>query len=143
MAIQTRDITNQSKQVATKGDAYADLDLTFRVHPQTGDVVVRTDVEAVKRAIRNIILTNNYERPFKPGFGGSIRNLLFELNTDRKLRKVQKRLVEMISMFEPRVNNVQVRIANLDTNEISLTIYYSIINGLPNQSMEMAVTRAR
>ena len=69
--------------------------------------------------------------------------MLFELNTDRKLRKVQKRLVEMISMFEPRVNNVQVRIANLDTNEISLTIYYSIINGLPNQSMEMAVTRAR
>ena len=46
-------------------------------------------------------------------------------------------------MFEPRVNNVQVKFSDLDTNEISLTIYYSIINGLPNQSMEMTVTRAR
>ena len=84
------------------------------------------------------------ENPGKgDGLVSETENLLFELNTDRKLRKVQKRLVEMISMFEPRVNNVQVKFSDLDTNEISLTIYYSIINGLPNQSMEMTVTRAR
>ena len=68
------------------------MDLLFRKHPQTGDVVVRTDAEAVKRSVRNIILTNHYERPFKPGFGGSIRELLFDLNTDRQLRKVQERI---------------------------------------------------
>ena len=64
------DITNQSKQVATSKNAYSDLDILFRKHPQTGDVVVRTDAEAVKRSVKNIILTNHYERPFKPNFGG-------------------------------------------------------------------------
>ena len=100
------DITNQSKQVALSEKAYSDLDLLFRKHPQTGDVVVRTDAEAVKRSVRNIVLTNHYERPFKPGFGGSLRNLLFELNTSRQLQKAQKRIKKLIETFEPRVHNV-------------------------------------
>ena len=143
MAIQTTDITNQSKQVATSKSAYIDLDVLFRKHPQTGDVVVRTDAEAVKRSVRNIILTNHYERPFKPGFGGSIRNLLFELNTDRKLRKAKNRIVNMIEVFEPRVRDVDVHIRNMDNNEVSLQVSYAIINGLPNQSLDLTVTRAR
>ena len=134
------DITNQSKQVATSKHAYSDLDLLFRKHPQTGDVVVKTDAEAVKRSVRNIVLTNHYERPFKPGFGGSIRDLLFELNTSRKLRKAGNRIVNMITTFEPRVENVQV---GINDNEIQLQVYYSIKNGLPNQAIEMTITRAR
>jgi len=143
MAIQTTDITNQSKQVATSKSAYVDLDVLFRKHPQTGDVVVRTDAEAVKRSVRNIILTNHYERPFKPGFGGSIRNLLFELNSDRKIRRVQSRLINMIEAFEPRVENVQVGINSLDANSVNLQVYYTIINGIGNQSIDLTVTRAR
>ncbi len=143
MAIQTTDITNQSKQVATSKSAYIDLDVLFRKHPQTGDVVVRTDAEAVKRSVRNIILTNHYERPFKPGFGGSIRNLLFELNSDRKIRRVQSRLINMIEAFEPRVENVQVGINSLDANSVNLQVYYTIINGIGNQSIDLTVTRAR
>ena len=137
------DITNQSKQVATSKSAYIDLDVLFRKHPQTGDVVVRTDAEAVKRSVRNIILTNHYERPFKPGFGGSIRNLLFELNSDRKIRRVQSRLINMIEAFEPRVENVQVGINSLDANSVNLQVYYTIINGIGNQSIDLTVTRAR
>ena len=137
------DITNQSKQVASSKHAYSDLDLLFRKHPQTGDVLVKTDAEAVKRAVRNIVMTNHYERPFKPGFGGSIRDLLFELNTSRKLRKAGNRIVNMITTFEPRVTNVQVGINDIDNNEIRLQVYYSIINGSPNQAIEMTITRAR
>jgi len=137
------DITNKSKQVATSDNAFSDLDLLFRRHPQTGDVVVRTDAEAVKRAVRNIILTNHFERPFKPGFGGSIRGLLFELNTSRKIRKVQKRLVAILEVFEPRIHNISVGINGTDTNEVNLQIYYSIKNGISNQTMEMTITRAR
>jgi len=137
------DITNQSKQVATSKHAYSDLDVNFKRHPNTGDVVVRKDADAVKRAVRNIILTNTYERPFKPGFGGSIRDLLFELNTDRKLRKAKNRLKSMIELFEPRVSNVRVGINSIDANEIALEVNYSIRNGLPNQSIDMTLTRAR
>jgi len=137
------DITNQSKQVATKTSAYSDLDLLFRKHPQTGDVVVRTDAEAVKRSVRNIVMTNYYERPFKPSFGGSIRDLLFELTSDRKIRKVQNRLVNMIESLEPRVRNVQVGINNHDANEVNLQVYYTIVNGLKNHSIDLTITRAR
>jgi phage baseplate assembly protein W len=137
------DITNQSKQVATSKHAYSDLDLLFRTHPQTGDVVVRTDADAVKRSVRNIILTNHYERPFKPGFGASIRELLFELNTSRQLRKAQNRIKRLIETFEPRVHEVNVRLQDTDTNEIQLGVYYSIKNGIAKQSMEMTLTRAR
>ena len=137
------DITNQSKQVATSKHAYSDLDLLFRKHPQTGDVVVRTDAEAIKRSVRNIVSTNHYERPFKPGFGGSLRNLLFELNTSRQLQKAQRRIKKLIETFEPRVHNVDVRLSDVDSNEIALSVYYAIKNGVKRQSMEMTITRAR
>ena len=137
------DITNQSKQVALSKKAYSDLDLLFRKHPQTGDVVVRTDAEAIKRSVRNIVLTNHYERPFKPGFGGSLRNLLFELNTSRQLQKAQRRIKKLIETFEPRVHNVDVRLSDVDSNEIALSVYYAIKNGVKRQSMEMTITRAR
>jgi hypothetical protein len=78
---------NKSKNVAIK-EAYSDLDLLFKAHPISGDVTVKTDADAVKRAVKNIVLTNYYERPFKPSLGGNIRGLLFELDTDRKLNRV-------------------------------------------------------
>tara|TARA_B110000444_G_C18832117_1_gene593804 strand:+ start:114 stop:536 length:423 start_codon:yes stop_codon:yes gene_type:complete len=137
------DITNQSKQVATSKHAYSDLDLLFRKHPQTGDVVVRIDAEAIKRSVKNIILTNHYERPFKPGFGGSIRELLFELNTSRQLRKAKNRIADMLETFEPRIHNVSVGLNEIDTNEVSMVIYYTIKNSVEKQSMEMTITRAR
>ena len=138
------DITKTSKQVAISKSAYADLDILFRKHPQTGDVVVRTDADAVQRSVRNIILTNHYERPFKPGFGGSIRELLFDLTTDRKLKKVQERIRKMLITFEPRIKNVSVTLNDIgESNEVRLNIHYSITNGVSNQAMEMTLTRAR
>ena len=101
------DIKNESSTIVSK-NLWKDLDLLFRVHPVTGDVVTRTDVEAVKRSVRNIVLTNKYERPFKPNFGTSLRDLLFELNTSRQLRKVQRRIKETLEKTEPRIMNVSV-----------------------------------
>ena len=137
------DITTTSKQNAVSDSAYSDLDIQFKRHPNTGDVVVRKDADAVKRSVRNIILTNHYERPFKPGFGGSMRDLLFELTSSRKLRKARNRIKSMIELFEPRVTNVRVTLNEIDSNEVSLQIYFSIRNGLNNQSIDMTLTRAR
>lgn len=141
MAIQT-DIVNNAKIVATKQE-WRDLDLLFKAHPITGDVTVKTDTDAVKRSVKNIILTNHFERPFKPNFGGSVRDMLFELNTSRKLRKVQNRLKETIEAFEPRVEDVQVILKNEDSNELNITIHYSIKNGIRTQQVDFTVTRKR
>lgn len=136
------DLVNNGKTVATK-DIYSDLDIFFRKHPITGDVVRKTDTDAIKRSVRNIVLTNKFERPFKPNFGGSIRNLLFELNTDRQINRMKITLAKEIEVLEPRVNNVQVALSNQDNNKLDMTIFYNIINGSPNQEIEINVSRTR
>ena len=130
-----------SKNVAIK-EAYKDLDLNFMAHPITGDVTTKSDSEAVKRAVKNIVLTNYYERPFKPSLGGNIRGLLFELNTDRQLNRARDRLADTITALEPRVENVRCK---LDTsgNSLNVIIFYNIKNGLTGQEVEFNITRAR
>ena len=122
---------------------YTDFDLNFRAHPITGDISIKKDSEAIKRSVRNIILTNKYERPFKPNLGTGIKDLLFELNSSRQIRKMQKRMQEMIETFEPRVNGVNVVVRRQDDNQLYVVVYYNIKNGLPNQSTDFTVTRVR
>jgi phage baseplate assembly protein W len=137
------DLVNNGKTVATK-DIYADLDIFFRRHPITGDIVRKTDTDAIKRSVRNIVMTNKFERPFKPNFGGSIRNKLFELNTDRQLNRMRRNLAKEIEQLEPRVNNVNVIFGDLeDSNNLDITIFYNIINGAPQQEVEITVSRTR
>lgn len=137
------DLVNNGKTVATK-DIYADLDIFFRKHPITGDIVRKTDTDAIKRSVRNIVLTNKFERPFKPNFGGSIRNKLFELNTDRQLNRMRRNLAKEIEQLEPRVNNVNVVFGELeDSNNLDVTIFYNITNGAPQQEVEITVSRTR
>lgn len=136
------DLVNNGKTVATK-DIYSDLDIFFRKHPITGDIVRKTDTDAIKRSVRNIVMTNKYERPFKPNFGGSVRNKLFELNTDRQLNRMRRNLAKEIEQFEPRVENVDIVFGDEDSNALNITIFYNIKNGAPQQEVEINVTRTR
>jgi len=136
------DLVNNGKTVATK-DIFSDLDIFFRKHPITGDIVTKTDTDAIKRSVRNIVLTNKYERPFKPNFGGSIRNKLFELTTDRQLNRMKKTLAKEIEQLEPRVENVDIIYGDTDSNSLHITIFYNIKNGNPNQEVDITVSRTR
>ena len=129
------------KNVAIKS-AYKDLDLMFTSHPITGDVATKSDSDAVRRAVRNIVMTNYYERPFKPSLGGNIRGLLFELDTDRKLNRARRRLAETIEDFEPRVSNVRC-LFRTEGNSLDVTVFYNIKNGLSNQELQFTVDRVR
>jgi len=122
---------------------YKDLDIFFTPHPVTGDITVKTDTDAVRRSVRNIVLTNKYERPFKPNFGASLRDMLFELDTAPKIRRVKERIVKTISTFEPRVANVEVQLFENDNNAVKCTIFYDINNSVSNQRVEFIVTRTR
>lgn len=135
-------IKSEGKNVATP-NRYKDLDIFFTPHPVTGDITVKTDTDAVRRSVRNIILTNKYERPFKPNFGGSLRDMLFELDTTPKLRRAVDRIKKELATFEPRVNNVQVIFEENNNNEVRCTIIYDIANSVSNQQVEFTLTRAR
>ena len=134
-------VVNKAKNVAIK-EAYKDLDLFFTAHPITGDVATKSDSDAVRRAVRNIVLTNYYERPFKPSLGGNVRGLLFELDTDRKVRRARRELAKAIENFEPRVSNVRC-VFDVEGNTLDVTVYYSIENGISNQEIQFTVNRTR
>ena len=135
-------LVNNGKTVANK-NIHSDMDITMRAHPVTGDVTIKTDTDAIRRAVRNIVLTNKYERPFKPNFGGSIRNMLFELDTDRKVRRMKRVLADTIQKFEPRVSNVTIKFDDVDDNNMDVTVFYNINEGVPNNDLTFTVTRAR
>ena len=135
-------IKSEGKNVATP-NRYKDLDIFFTPHPVTGDITVKTDTDAIRRSVRNIVLTNKYERPFKPNFGGSLRDMLFELDTTPKLRRATDRIKKELATFEPRIGNVEVIFEENDNNEVRCTIFYSINNSVSNQQVEFTLTRAR
>ena len=84
-------IPNKGKNVARKW--YTDLDINLTAHPQSGDLTLKQDKEAVKRSLRNILLTNHYERPFKPSFGTNLIGQLFELNDEISRRSITKDVI--------------------------------------------------
>ena len=116
---------------------YRDLDLFFGRKPVSGDVNKLTDVENIKRAVRNLVLTNIYERPFHPEIGSGVREMLFENMTPFVAIMLTKRVEDVIENFEPRVRlmNVSAR-PDLDRNTYELTITFFIINA-PTELVEV------
>lgn len=108
---------------------YKDLDLNFRAHPVTKDVVKRTGNAAIIGALKNLILTNLYEKPFQPNFGSRVRGLLFEDVSFITANILQTEISNAIVNFEPRVGVDAVRVqANPDQNRYDITIRFFINN---------------
>ena len=106
---------------------YSDLDLNFGIHPVKKDLVTKKDENAVAFAIRNLILTNHYERPFNPELGSNVRKLLFEPVSVFTASDLQKMIEQTIANFEPRarVRRVDV-IPNEDNNAYDVRIEFFI-----------------
>ena len=125
----TENLSNDSKR-ATR--IYKDLDLDFGRNTVTNDVNKLTDVEAVKRSVRNLINTNHFERPFHPEIGGNVRALLFENMTPLTALNLQRKIEEVLNNFEPRAKITQI-LADPDTdrNGYRLEIKFYVI-GIQN-----------
>ena len=121
--------TNNSKR-ATR--IYKDLDLDFGRNVVTNDVNKLTDVEAVKRSVRNLINTNHFERPFHPEIGGNVRALLFENMTPLTALNLQRKIEEVLNNFEPRAKITQILAdPDIDRNGYRLEIKFYVI-GIQN-----------
>jgi phage baseplate assembly protein W len=118
--------TNKSKR---SNRIYADLNLSFTKNPATKDVARLFDVQAIKRSVKNIILTNKYERPFDSDFGCNLRGFLFENITEPLLVIIKDRVAMAIEKYEPRVSveDVVVR-EDVDKNGLSIMVSF-LING--------------
>jgi len=121
--------TNKSKK-STR--TYVDLDLDFTRHPITNDVVKITDVEAVKRSVKNLINTQFYERPFHPELGCGVRDMLFENYTPMTGIFMRRKIEEVLRNYEPRASLTSIQVnEQMDRNAIDVVVNFYVLN-LPN-----------
>ena len=133
----------QSKNKITARKWYTDIDLNITPHPSSGDLVLKQDKEAVKRSVRNIMLTNNYERPFKPSFGANLRGLLFELADDMTKFEIRKQIIEALEMLEPRVTIDEIYLQSTRNNEMHVNLHYGVVGVREPQKLEVILQRVR
>ena len=118
---------------------YRDLDLFFSRKNGTNDIEKITDIEAVKRSVRNLVLTNFYEKPFHPEIGSGIRDMLFENMTPITAVVLARKVEDVIENFEPRARLIGVRASpNLDRNEYEVTIEFFVVNA-PTELVDMTI----
>ena len=138
----TRDWTVENSKMVTEKSVYTDLDIKMIAHPITGDITSKKDSTAIKNAIRNIVLTNSYERPFKPNFGANLRAQLFELGTPTAMQRMKMSIAEEIEILEPRVSVSDIVILQRD-NSVDVKIAYVIGGAAGPQQIDFTVSRVR
>jgi len=110
---------------------YSDFQTNLTIHPIKKDLTRLLNEDSVKRSIKNILLTDYYERPFRPRFGANIRKYLFENITPITLRAIQSDVTLAINTYEPRAKIIEVKVsAPSDNNEVDISVTFSTINRL-------------
>ena len=122
---------------------YTDLDLFFGKKSSTSDVQEITDVKAVKRSIRNLVLLNHYEKPFHPEIASGVRDMLFELMTPVTATILARKIEDVINNFEPRARLISVNaLPNLDRNEYEVSIEFYVVNQ-PTELVDLTIMLER
>ena len=130
------DITRNVRQ-------YSDLDLFFGKKSSDSDISKVTDIQAVKRSIRNLVLLNPYEKPFHPEIAGGIREMLFELMTPTVSAIIARKIEDVINNFEPRVRLVGITAnPNLDKNSYEVSIEFYVVNA-PTELVDLSIMLER
>ena len=119
--------------------AFKDINLSFKRHPVTNDVVTIRDEDAIKRSVKNIIFTILGEKPFIPLFGSVINESLFDLNTNLSEIRITDEIKSSLLNYEPRIDNIEVTVQVApDRNEMNCTVQYDIV-GIPAPTQEVDV----
>jgi phage baseplate assembly protein W len=121
---------------------FKDLDLSFNIHPVKKDINKHVGVKAVINSIKNLVLTNHYEKPFQPEIGSNVRKLLFEHLDPITAIALQREIYQVIKNYEPRAisnseEDIQVIVKpDYDKNAFSVEVYFKVIN----QSLPITIT---
>jgi len=117
-----------STLIGTRTRLYKDIDLTF-ANKTSGEIFKKESAAAVKQAVKNLMLTNYFEKPFQPLFGGNLRDMLFDLADDDAEEDIEERIKNAIGVFEPRAQALNVTAtATPDRNSIRVTVEFRVIN---------------
>ena len=127
---------------------YKDLSLFFTPNPVSGDVTMVTDVQDIKRSVRNLVMTNRFEKPFHPEVASHVRDLLFEPFSPVTINLLRNRIETVLTNYEPRVTLTDVQVEDpdfqrMDNNELNVRIFFTLKNDPQIQSVDILLERIR
>ena len=125
--------------------SFKDINITFKKHPVTDDLVVSRDASAIKQAIVNLLLTNKGERPFNPRYGSDVRDYLFEPLDYGTAAQVKLSIETTLTKFEPRIQILSLDVwPNFNDNAFSVEMTYEVIgSNTPPTAVEFLLERTR
>ena len=125
--------------------SYRDINITFKKHPVTDDLVVSKDASAIKQASVNLLLTNKGERLMNPTYGSDIRSYLFEPMDFGTANQIKNNIRDTIETFEPRIRVLQISATpNFDDNGFDITMTYNVIGtDTPPVTVDFFLSRTR
>ena len=133
----------KSTLISSRAVDYLDIDLTFAKRP-SGDIYKKKDAAAVKQSIKNLLLTDFYEKPFQPFFGGNLRAMLFELADEDTEDEVEENIRNAINKYEPRAEILTISVNVLpDQNDMRVSVYFKIINTQETVTFTTNLSRLR
>ena len=136
-----RQLSNKLKKITNK-----DFDLSFRRHPSTGKLLMKKDDEAVKQSLKNLLLTNRYERPFRPEYGGDVRRRLFDNYDSIDVFAYEAQIETAIQNYEPRaiLEPYAIQITEKrDQNAMNITVRFKNSITLNNIAIDVNLNRVR
>lgn len=150
-ALSIEDTALNSSTLSTRGNReYTDIDLTFTTKPgpsgvaTTGDLYKKNGAAAVKQAMKTLLLTSPFEKPFEPNFGAGISELLFDLNDGTTAQYVESKIRAIVSIYEPRAKIESLNIiANPNSNRVAIEIVFSVRNTADTFTFTTTVSRLR
>lgn len=123
---------------------YTDIDLDFRAHPITGDVLRKVGDAAIIQSIKNLLSTSKYEKLFQPRIYSNLRDHLFEPIDNITSSAIQNEIRSTINNFEPRADVVEVNATpDYDNNGYSVSVTFFIVNQTTPITIEIFLERLR
>jgi phage baseplate assembly protein W len=132
---------SKNKASRTARRWFTDIDVNMKLHPESKDMILKYDLQSVSRALKNLLLTNHYERPFKPSLGLNLRSMLFELNMTHTA-VLETEIKELIRDYEPRVAITNIMVATRG-NSLNVLLQYAVGNNPQPYELDIILERVR
>lgn len=139
-----KNIVETPSQIVARRRSYADLDLRFRVNPNTRDIRPVKDISAIKNSVRNLLLTNKLERPFQPDLGSNLVKLLFEPADPVTVGLIKEDIAITLANNEPRISVTDIQVEDYsDRNAYFISVTFRVINLNADAEVELYLERVK
>lgn len=127
-----------------RSQKYIDIDLSFVPNASSnGDIFKKKEAMSVKQAVKNLLMTNHFEKPFVPFFGGNLNSLLFELSTNFDDGSLRDQIITQIDVFEPRAKVLDIQVLTEGDYDITVYVEFLVVNTSETVSFTTSLSRLR